>query len=206
MDDNVHIEDLRTFFMGQVVMYKNRPTKVTMITGEFKYKLLDLETQKQTIVLRAHKDITPPHRRLGMLTIGSLSYYLTRLPARRMQMGLNQNNVRMTRLPFKPDELRDMIDKVCEFDSRELALCMLNKYPSIAEAFEEAHDMFGCVAFDKQFAIDHKGRIYYKTHLVGITSKKSGFQITFDPGFAHLAILLDGNHEKSIRDFGTTFA
>ena len=206
MDDNVHIEDLRTFFMGQVVLYKNRPTKVMALTNELMYKLLDLETQKTIIVKRAHADITPPHRRLGMVTIGSLTYYLARIPARKMQMGLSHNNVKISKLPFRNDELIDMINKLYEFDSRELAMCMLNKYPSISEAYEEAEAMHGCVAFDKQFAIDNKGSIYYKVYKIGQTSKKGKFQITFDHGYNHLAILLDGNHEKSIRDFGTTFA
>ena len=47
-----------------------------------------------------------------------------------------------------------------------------NIYPSYEEAFEMAVDKGIPTAFDRSFAIDYRGRLYYRTKLIGTANPR----------------------------------
>jgi hypothetical protein len=210
LDDNVSAADLHTFFMGTVVLYNNRPTKVQRVTDAKIFRLLDLETQKVSTVPMAHRAITSPTRRLGMINIDCCAVYMKRIPYRKYQIGISHNNVSVSRLPLDMrDESENAINKLRNMEHPSLAECMYDKYPSFSEAFNSALEFNGAFAFDKQFAVCCDGNIFYKDKKAGrlTTAKNPAIKdIAWESRYRYLTLLLEGNYEKSIRDFGPTLS
>ena len=207
MDNNIAVDDLRTFFVNTVCMYNNKPVKVREISYNKVFHMLDLLTQKTIIAPDALKNISPPVRRLGMINLLSSVLYLKRMPYRKYQVGINKNNTKIETLIVPYPQGRDNTKAICsDFSSPDLANCLLNRYPSIKECWEFVNEFEGAMAFDKQFAVDYSGQIFYKTLYVGVLKgkKKTVSDIVFNEDYKHLILLLDGNHEKTIRDFGPT--
>ena len=208
LDDNVSAADLHTFFNGTVVLYNNRPTKVQRVTDAKVFRLLDLESQKISTVPMAHRAITSPTRRLGMVNIDCCAVFIKRIPYRKWQIGINHNNTSIQRLPLEyRDESEAAIDKLRNMEHPSLADCMYDKYPDFSEAFNSAVEFNGTFAFDKQFAVCWDGSVFYKNKKAGKLSTIKAptiKDIAWEFRYRYLTLLLEGNYEKSIRDFGPT--
>lgn len=209
MDDNISVADLNTLFYNTVVLYNNRPTKVLRISENKVFRLLDLEAQKISVVPMAHRAITSPTRRLGMVNIDCTVMFIKRIPYRKYQIGINAGNVAIKYLALEvPHPARDVETKLHSMEHASIADCMFGRYPDLETAYNSAVEFAGVFAFDRQFAVDYAGNIYYKLKCVGRIpgNKPVVKEIIWDPRFKYLILLLEGNYEKSIRDFGPTFA
>lgn len=202
MYEKVTVADLCIFFNGQVVLYKDKPAKVKAISADRVFKILDLESGKTVLDKDAIKYITPPLRRLGMVNVDGWVFYLSRKPIRVMQMGLSSQNVSLKELDMGSEEsLAAARKKASELECREIADCLFNRYPSIADCIINNREFGGGMAFDKQFAIDSRRRIWYKTAVVGELPKNcsTAAKIEWKKGYEFLTLLLDGNYEKDSR-------
>ena len=90
---------------------------------------------------------------------------------------------------------------------KSIADAMLNIYPTIAEAIKRVLSTDSLCAFDKQFAVCWDGSIFYKNKKAGKLSTMKAptiKDIAWESRYRYLTLLLEGNYEKSIRDFGPT--
>lgn len=202
MDKMVSVADLSQFFSGTVVLYKEKPAKILSISAGRVFKILILETQSTVVDENALGHIMPPNRRLGMVNYGGGVFYMKRFPMRMFQIGINNHNTSITSVIKDRDDYGQRQTALKEFDCRELADAMFNRYPTIKECIQHNKEFGGGMAFDKQFAIDELKNIWYKTTKVGKMpgTCSTAAKIEFKPGYEHLAFLLDGNYEKDLRN------
>ena len=207
MDKLVSLDDLKQYFHNSVILYKEKPCKVVAISDAKVFKILNLETQKLVAVADPFGHITPPNRRVGMINCNGSVFYMKRLPMRRYQMGLNSGNTSCELVEGCHNyTYPNAQSKLAQLDCKELADAMFNIYPTLKEAITNNKEFGGGMAFDKQFAIDAKKRIYYRTKRVGVLAAKDTTveKIQWEAGYQYLSILLDGNHEKDLRTVATT--
>ncbi len=204
MYENVGIADLRTFFQGSLAIHKGKPRKVISIGENRAFKLLDLLTQKTVIDEEGIKHINPPLLRLGMVNIEGEVVFMSRLPVRKMHIGLNSQNttVQALRQEEYPQGFPALYKKALEFTSPGIAETMLGKFPSFREALKQTREFGGACAFDRQFAVNKYGDIYYKTNVVGCIKKSysSVKKIEFKHGYESLIYLIRNDDENDCAD------
>lgn len=135
------------------------------------------------------KTFKPPSFRLGMCTLDGLTAYITRIPVRKMGIGLSSENINVA---LVGDTGRYFSDVIHLFNGNWLVNTFLGNYPSISEALSLAKKYNGVVAFDRQMAVSYKGEVYYKTKKVGkyVTSVPAPF-VSFTAKFSYLNKILD---------------
>jgi hypothetical protein len=196
------MEDLKTMYQNCLVIVKNKPYLVNRIYDHLRYGVFDLSDQRnKDITVTSHTDLKAPSRCFGFVNIGGVVYYLSRLPVRRYKAGACGND----NMQFEsPDDYRGIaanvnVDPMYNLTSPHVADTIYNRYPSIVDAVERCKAGDKIVAFDRQFAVDHRGYVYYKLSCVGKVAKpKTVYDIAFTKGREYLITLLDNNHEKSI--------
>lgn len=204
--NNVSVADLKQFYLDTVILYKGKPAKVKKISAEKVFLILDLTTMKTFTDKEGAKFIDPPIRRLGMVNFMGSVLYVERVPYRKFQIGINSQNVKVSALPVEyPEGRAETVNQFRKFENIEIGECMFNIYPTIKECLENIEEFGGAAAFDKQFAINRERTIYYKTKAVGTLPPRcsSANKIKWNPGYEHLSILLENNHEKDLRNFAT---
>lgn len=198
----ISIVDLRTMYTHSLVIYKNRPVFIREIENTFTFHVFDLTTQRNTVIKIAEYDeLKAPARHLGYVNCGGSAMYMSRRPVRRYSVGLSKNSVNFSNPPGHAPQGMDQIRRVVELNAPEIVDTVFNRYPTIDECWEGlAAGVYKLVAFDRQFAMDHRGYIYYKADRVGkVNGKpKSVYDIVFNDEFSHLIVLLDTNYEKDL--------
>lgn len=197
-------DDLQRDFVNCVVMYKNKPVYVNGITRNGDVIMLDLASQREEIVPFTIKTFDAPVRRVGFVNCQGSVVYVSRIPQRKYYMGLNAQNSSVktiTGIDYENRATKARIQSLCV---PELADAIMNRYPDLEEACRMVKVRLGAVAFDSQFCVSSKGKIYYKGAEVGkvaLNKDKASNDIVWNDGKKYLSILLDDNHEKTVRDF-----
>lgn len=180
-----------------LILYKGKPHKVKQVGVDV--KLLDLSTQQSKFVQFSFKDFAPPILRCGYVNIEENAVYLARKPVRLYHVGLHQNNCEfLTQASTSCVPGRDALVKVMTLECPEISNMMLGHYPTLKSAYEQATKREATYAFDRQFCVDARARVYYKTKRVGTYN---GNVVEFERGFEYLSVLLGGEHEKATRTF-----
>lgn len=206
MDKLVTIADLSQFFLHTVILYKNRPSYVLRIGETGMFSILDLEKQTASVVRKlSFTNMSPPHRRIGMVNLENNVVYIKRVPMRRYQMGLTKGNISAS-LAGADKGLRPLVDVNDILRSKALCDAMYGRYPSLEEAFKYANEFGVARAFDKQFCVGPDGKIFYKLMVVGSmdTSNPRADKIKFSPPFSHLSLILGECNEENLRSAATT--
>lgn len=189
------LEDLSMMYSDALVLYKDKPVYVLRVGAVF--DILDLESQEMNSVKFTEKDFSSLSRRVGMVNIGSDCVYVSRNPVRKYSVGLNHGNVKVQQLAGASSVSPFKVLYATAKGLREVGLAnaINNKYPAFTEALSGSL-RGGCQAFDKQFAVDKKGRVFYKTKEVGCVSitAKSEEEIEFNSGYSYLRLLLQNNY------------
>jgi hypothetical protein len=137
-----------------------------------------------------------------MVNIYDSVVYVTRLPVRKMAIGINKGNISISALPTTyPHGKRETSEAINTLTQPCIVDTLRGKYPSLQETLEKLQEAKPATyAFDRQFAIDSDGTVFYKTNIVGTIplSAKSVSEIVFAPSYKHLSILLENNHEKTV--------
>lgn len=195
-----NMEDMKAMYQHSLLLIKNTPVFVDVIYGTEKVGGLNLNTQrKETFDLASHTDMKAPGRSFGFINQGGVVGYVTRMPVRnggRPSVGMSKNNMTI----FYPEGHANsrLDDNVYRLTAPELADAVKGRYPNISEAWERVKNKAErIVAFDRQFAIDYNGNVFFKTTKVGkAKAPKNVYEIEFNEGFKYLITLLDNNHEK----------
>lgn len=190
----IGVDDLTMMYKHSIVLYQNKPVYVEHIAGNYNMIVIDMLSQKK-MYLQYHDDMfKAPTRRIGFVNVNGSVVYVSRMPVRRYKVGYNSENVVVNSIdvayPLNKSATREY---VMYLRCREIAEAMLNRYPSFKEAMDIAKLFGGACAFDKQFAIDARGYVWYKTYLVGSynfdTDKLSS--INFKEEYQYLLDLLE---------------
>lgn len=200
----IDVGDIRQMYEHTIVMHGNKPVYISRVGDRGEVRFTDLLSQKKEVEEFSLKAFTPPAaRRLGMINTCGSVVYASRVPIRRYKVGISFENLKVDSIRDieYPEGKEQTVNRIRQLEAREIAEAMLNKYPKLKEALKTVEKYGGAVAFDKQFAVDWKRRIIYKTKVVG--SIPPGVDtvdgIQFNKGYEQLGLLLDGKYEKAIR-------
>jgi len=194
--------DVYQLYMDTICTYKGSPVRVTSIDRDLTVNIIMLRHGKNVVVKFDQELFGPPMGRIGFVNEGTHCVYVTRQPVRRFQIGLNRGNIKLHSMPFEDRKAADRdYNIVYKMTSKGWAKALDNEYPSLAEALRIVTGHGGIVAFDKQFAVDAKRRIYYKTVEVGhIPPRMSTVKrIVFKEQFSHLDTLAVYSYDKTTR-------
>lgn len=195
--------DIERDIVNTVIMCNGVPSLAKNITADARtITVRPVRSTEEIDVPFSLKAITPINGRVGMVNgaTGGV-YYIARVPFRRMQIGMSWNNSSLTCI-FDKD--RADYFQVKEFQHHGLEDAINNRYPSFRQAFKFAKTVEGACAFDKQFAVDYQGTIYYKDQgKVGKVrdTAKSVEEIIWNKDKEHLQIVLENDYEKTARTF-----
>lgn len=199
-----HADILQQYY-NCVVLYKGAPVKVTGV-GEgqpIKVNIVDLRTQKKHSVVFSLEHFSPPNFRLGMLNTDQGALWMSRKPARIMQVGLSIKNVIFEPIPSNYlDRWDNVVKKAQMMCSVELAETVAGEYPDFRTCIEYVREFNTCIAFDRQFAIDSRFDVFYKTRHVGTLPKncRTVERIQFLKEYEYLELALGDNCANT---FGT---
>jgi hypothetical protein len=193
--DDLSVEDIRQLYVGSVCMHKGVPIYFYKVSMEHVVTYYVLETQALKTAKFSLKDFTSPAGRLGFVNVMGGAVYVQRLPVRRFSVGLTKENllVKTVRGCRYPEGENASIERIKGRNTPELHYTMMGVFPSMEEAYNEAVDVRGCVAFDRQFCINCDTGVYYKTQFVGVYGDK---KINFEPQHKYLELLLGNEYEK----------
>ncbi len=193
MDEHLTLRDIDHIFGKCVIFYKNKPIFIEQILPNYEVAVRDLLAQKRLNIKFNLKDFSNPVRRIGFININKSVVYCYRTPVRKFKAGLCESNIRINLIdveyPFGREQTRA---KIRSLYFHEVGEALVNSYPTFKEAIELIKLGYCAVAFDKQFAIDNRYHIWYKTQIVGSFDNK---KIIFHSEMSHLHSLLGKNYE-----------
>lgn len=157
----VSMGDAEQMFLNSVVEVEGVPIAIHGWAGDGeKMAGINILTGA-TVSLARDADLllAPTRHQLGYQQVGSQAIFLQRRPVRQYRVGWCDRNV---------DGMNSARDLARSKPYLESFKRMLNRdYPSMARAFQQAVQKEICLAFDRQFAVDYRGRLIYKGAQVG---------------------------------------
>lgn len=196
------LNDAIQLYHDTICMYKGQPVRVISIDADFIVTLIYLRQDKRAKVEFEHELFGPPLGRIGFVNEGVHTFYVTRQPIRRYQVGLNRGNIGVRGIPGNnPRAFQRDYDACVRMVTKAWGKALDNDYPTLAEALRIATEHKGSVAFDKQFAVDHNRTVFYKDKVVGSIPPRMSTvkRIVFNVGFEHLDTLLTRPNDKTTR-------
>lgn len=198
-------QDIVQQYHRTVVLYKGEPVNVTAVGEDMptKVRVLDLLQQKTRTVQFNLVDFTPPTFRIGMVNIGGSCLYVVRKPVRKMQVGVNSSNCNVSHIPEAKylEGAGECMSQVSKFTGVEIGNAIKGIYPSFEECLDFIKNFRGTMAWDRQFAIDCRRQVFYRTALVGNLPRNctKADKIQFAKGYEHLDILLGDNCDQTLQ-------
>lgn len=198
---DLSIADIHQLYEGALFIRKGHLIKVAHVDGRV-LSIYNLKTKKTEEVVFMADEYKPLANRIGMVNIGKSVLFLTRTTMRQYSLGITPHNSDIQSLPVDyPLGKAKTLALLKNFKAIEILYAYENQYPTLIQAYEKAQEYMGACAFDKQFAVDWNGGVFYKTNRVG---KVGSGIILFDTGYEHLDILLENGYEKTSRAFKAT--
>ncbi len=199
--DDIRVDDFNMMYSNSIVMLKNKPVYVHKLLNDKIVAITDLLANRMSFIKFADLKLKPPTLRIGFVNIHGSVVYVRRVPVRKYKVGICAENTKVHLFDelIYPLGAIEAKERVGSFKCPEIVDAMLNKYPSLKDAFRNAIETGGACAFDHQFAITYRGDIYYKTSKVGklpiVAGKYAVNNIKWNAGKEHLHLLLKDNHE-----------
>jgi hypothetical protein len=201
----ISVEDIHQMYVSSVVMHKNKPVFIKNVAGDGEIRFLDLLSQEEQFAPFSLKDFITPNRRIGMVNINGGVAWISRNPVRKFKVGYCRENT-YTTIPdnahFPNGNGRaDARDMARRLHIKEVGDAIMGKYPTLKQAISRVDKYQGCIAFDKQFALNADRRVIYRTRAVGFLpyGETTVDGIRWDAKQEHLIQLLEKNYEKTAR-------
>lgn len=190
----IRFEDLSQKIKSSIILYQGKPIFVTDVSPEMYVHFYDLATLEPNGV-KWSQAFSAPTSRLGMVNVHGSVIYASRMPERRMKLGIGKENIKFERLKVHyPDRSFDhTLYHLTKLIRQELADTLIGNYPSFKQACTYARQERGAYAFDRQFAVDSDGFIHYKTDKVGLVHKG---KVVFAKKYTGLESLLATGYEN----------
>ena len=199
--DDVLDEDLQQLYQNSIVLFMNKPVYVEAIGRNRSLLIYDLIKQRSKQIKFSVNTVKPPTMRIGMVNIAGSVVYVTRMPVRKYKVGYTVENLKFHTLEVNyPAGKAETKHRLMSLKAPELADSMFNAYPSIDEAATLAEEIDGAYAFDRQFAVDSRRRLWYKTKIVGGVPRnaKEVSDLAFNAENKHLIQLLGEKYDTAI--------
>ena len=199
--------DIIQIYQDVLCLYKGAPVKVVEVNNVNRMHLFNLLTQRLQWVDFVFENFGPPLGRIGYVNINNHALYVCRKPVRRFSNGLNKaNTVIKQNDGERSEQLRYAMELALERTHSSFVSTMFNVYPTFKEAFELAVENKGSVAFDKSFAVNASGMIFYRASLVGTIpfGSEDPYKTEFLVGYEYLSNMLRGGYEKIVRTFAAS--
>jgi hypothetical protein len=184
------VRDLAMMYRGTVVRHELGLIYVRDINEEYVVDAFSLKNQELIRFTYEEGSISNLKDRLGYLNLGTNCTFLYRSPRRVYKVGISKENVSVKRgdhaLTYA--ERKAEAEVLATMNTLSLYNTLSGNYPSLVNAYKQAKVCNGCVAFDRQFAIDYTGTVYYKCEKVGSYDVSGG--IRFEDEFNRLFKLL----------------
>lgn len=181
----ISIADAKMMYQESLVLRKGIPIFIRYVQEDGFVHAWNLVSQKFLRFRFKQADLSPPSFRLGYVNLGTNCFFLSRVPSRVYKVGMSSNNLvmRPTEHPLTAVESKEARDIVARLSSVSLYKTIKGVFPSLVEAYRDSQENRGCVAFDRQFAVDHRGTVYFKGNSVG---QYDGKVIEFKESFSYL--------------------
>lgn len=198
MAEVISAEDARMMYQDTICEFNGSLVIVIGIEDDLKTLVRELSTSKlKNVKFSTDKFSAPINGRLGYVNYGSVAAYYVRRPRRQYKNGLHNRNVQFIKGEFA--YTRQEIDIVSgaiagTILDANFENCYRNIYPSFEEAQVLIQQGSRLVAFDRQFALDDKGTVYYKGTKAGIlpggVGKESVQDIVWKDQFVSIQALI----------------
>ena len=192
--------DLIQYFKGSLFLYQGKPVYCNGARGNTLHVMM-LEGRGEYDVVYDPSTCTPVGGRIGNVNYNGGVCYVSRKPSRQFQIGINANNTTFSTVgPDPTGRVRAAIQGL----TKEVIVDAINgKYPPFREARRRATEREGTVAFDRQFAVDFLGQIYYRNKRVGIIDAAHvGVEnVVFDEDFKYLQLIIGGPNGQDYQHF-----
>lgn len=197
----LHYDDVRQQYNDCIVLKGNEPVMLKVVDHDGAgtiVRVTVLRTGKNDTEVFKQANFRSPAVRLGFMNVKKTCIHVSRLPVRKMQVGINLQNVRFTQLPNDEDYAAL---KIAQRMGAEFRNTIVGDYPTFDKAMKLVLEDHHAVAFDRQFAVDNELNVYYKGLRVGTVGKnvRNSDNIAFKAGYEHLAILIGDKYEQSLR-------
>ena len=151
----------------------------------------DLAQQKRTLIEKNPAILKPVDRHLGMVNTRYGAVYAARRSLRAFSVGLTSENLKT--YCVNDDTARAAL---LAFKSINILKAYNNDYPSLDDAYQTAIAEGTSRAFDKSFAVDAGGHIYYRyMSKIGTVTKDKA--IKFKNGYEHLLFRIGDSNGKN---------
>lgn len=197
--------DIQQLYDKCLMIHKGVLVKIVnfMFNNPVEVELLNLSTGKKLWHEFNTEDFSVPAKRIGYVNIMQSAVFVSRVPVRRYHLGINANNIHLD-FPkggaFIGDKYR-VKDKIVALNCKEIYMAYSGQYPDMMLAYQQAKEWLSCCAFDKQFAVDAGGKVFYKDQFVGMMNEAA---IDWNEGYQYLETALGNNYEKTAGTFKAT--
>lgn len=200
--DELSYADISQQYLNNLVSYKGQIVYVSRVFEDKRVKIMFMDSRLTDTIVFDRKDFSVIKSRLGMVNVCDSVVYMSRIPVRKMGIGINKGNINTSLLPVQyPQGKEDTLYCIRSLTQEGILHTLQGKYPTFKKALQKVkNERPRTIAFDRQFAVDSDGAIYYKTYYVGAIPEGSETvsEIVFIDSYKHLSILLENNHEKTI--------
>ena len=171
-------EDTQRMVDDTVIVYDGALQYVAFVERDLMLTLVDLETGERRKELADFEKIANPKEgRIGYLNSDYGARYIVRCPARVYKMGFAPENLlhieRGHERAIHPVTMGQRLEGLYE--------AYHNIYPSFEEAYAKAKATERLVAYDRSFAVDKRGAVYYQDHKVGAAARGTEDSIVWTP-------------------------
>jgi hypothetical protein len=201
----ISLEDIHQMYVNSVVMYKNKPVYVKNVAPDGEALCIDMLAQQEVFIPFSIKEFTAPTRRIGFVNVQGTVVWMSRNPVRKYKVGFFRENMN-AHVPDaahapNPGGRVEARERVRRLHVKEVADAIMGKYPTLKQAITRVDKYQGCVAFDKQFALNTDRRVLYRGRVVGALPYGANTVdgIVWAEGYNHLILLLEKNYEKTVR-------
>jgi uncharacterized pyridoxamine 5'-phosphate oxidase family protein len=200
--DDIKPEDINQLYGSSLILYNGAPAYCAGIHDGTNVLLTILgEKPENTIVPFSFDTIKAYKGEIGFINSKDVAIYIERKTMRQYSVGITVANISFHYCAVDGDYVTKLQGGAVWktfLKTTGFRDCLLNKYPSLKEAFKQAKEGNTLVAFHKKFAVYRDGQIVYKDKVVG---KLVGSSVAFNEGSEFLEPILSGNYEKTIRTF-----
>lgn len=194
-DEDISREDIHQQYINTLFLYDGAPVFGVDLEGKDKdITVFDLTEQQHKVVPFTFKKVAPPPR-IGFVNTEGECVYLSRIPSRRMAVGIKSDTLEVKIRDGFIGDARAISKRLSRLRSVEIANAIKNKYPTLYQACQAVRNGDAAAAFDRQFCVTAGFNLVYKTKFVGyvdppVRGKFDIERLRFNPEFAHLNSLL----------------
>lgn len=197
----LNYDDVIQQYNNCIVLKGNEPVMLKVVDQEREgtmVRVTNLRTGKSDTEIFKQANFRSPAVRLGFMNVKKTCIHVSRLPVRKMQVGINLQNVRFTTLPREEDY---QALKIAQGFGAAFRNTIVADYPTFSKAMKMVSEDHTAVAFDRQFAVTKDFKIFYKAQEVGTVGKniRNTDHIVFKDGYEHLSILIGDKYEQSLQ-------